>query len=249
MLQTIEPTHSAPVHYASLPTPPTSTAGSPSTSPANLSTTKTTEMTIPHRHHILIVTGPAGCGKSTIAKVLSDRYGFEYIEGDEVGLINPYHYVSYTNGSQYHPKANIDKMAAGIPLNDEDRWDWLILLRDQALKDLKNGAKGVVITCSALKKKYRDVIRTARLYDEEPDANVHFVYLRADKETLLARVRGRQGHYMKDSMVESQFAALEEPDELEVKQLKDVEIVDVKGSISEVSQLASDAVDKVLVQR
>ncbi|KAJ4985555.1 thermoresistant gluconokinase [Stagonosporopsis vannaccii] len=230
MLHAIDQTHSAPVHYASLPTPPTSTAGSPSTSSANLS--KTPEMAIPHRHHILIVTGPAGCGKSTIAKVLSDRYGFEYIEGDE-----------------YHPKANIDKMAAGIPLNDEDRWDWLILLRDQALKDLKNGAKGVVITCSALKKKYRDVIRTARLYDEEPDANVHFVYLRADKETLLARVRGRQGHYMKDSMVESQFAALEEPDELEVKQLKDVEIVDVKGGIAEVSQLASAAVDKVLMSR
>ncbi|KAJ4362776.1 hypothetical protein N0V95_001268 [Ascochyta clinopodiicola] len=232
MLQTVEPTHSTPVHYVPLPTPPTSTAGSPSTSSAHLSTVKTTEMVIPSRHHILIVTGPAGCGKSTIAKVLADRYGFEYIEGDE-----------------YHPKANIDKMAAGIPLNDEDRWDWLILLRDQALQDLKQGAKGVVITCSALKKKYRDVIRTARLYDEEPDANVHFVYLRADKETLLARVRGRQGHYMKDSMVESQFAALEEPDELEVKQLKDVEIVEVKGSIAEVSQLATTAVDRVLVSR
>lgn len=230
MLQTIEPTHSAAVHYGSLPTPPTSTAGSPPTSTANLN--KTTEMTIPHRHHILIVTGPAGCGKSTIAQYLSERYGFEYIEGDE-----------------YHPKANIDKMAAGIPLNDEDRWDWLILLRDSALKKLKEGAKGVVITCSALKKKYRDVIRTAKLYDEEPDANVHFVYLRADKETLLARVRGRQGHYMKDSMVESQFAALEEPDELEMKQLKDVEVVDVKGTINEVSELASAAVDKVLVSR
>ncbi|KAF1347280.1 carbohydrate kinase [Lizonia empirigonia] len=232
MLQTIEQTHSTPVHYASLPTPPTSTVGSPSTSSANLNTVKATDMVIPSRHHILIVTGPAGCGKSTMAKILADRYGFEYIEGDE-----------------YHPKANIDKMAAGVPLNDEDRWDWLILLRDQALQDLKQGAKGVVITCSALKKKYRDVIRTARLYDEEPDANVHFVYLRADKETLLARVRGRQGHYMKDSMVESQFAALEEPDELEVKQLKDVEIVDVKGGIAEVSQLATAAVDKVLVSR
>ncbi|KZM18442.1 Gluconokinase [Ascochyta rabiei] len=232
MLQTIEQTHSTPVHYVSLPTPPASTAGSPSTSPANLSAVKTAEMVIPSRHHILIVTGPAGCGKSTIAKVLADRYAFEYIEGDE-----------------YHPQTNIDKMAAGIPLNDEDRWDWLILLRDQALQDLKQGAKGVVITCSALKKKYRDVIRTARLYDEEPDANVHFVYLRADKETLLARVRGRQGHYMKDSMVESQFAALEEPDELEVKQLKDVEIVDVKGSIADVSQLATAAVDRVLVSR
>lgn len=137
-------------------------------------------------------------------------------------------------------------MAAGIPLNDEDRWDWLILLRDQALEALKHGAKGVVVTCSALKKKYRDVIRTARLYDEDPNANVHFVYLRADKQTLLARVRARQGHYMKDAMVESQFAALEEPDEAECKQLKDVEVVDVKGTIQDVQDLASAAVDKVL---
>jgi gluconokinase len=138
-------------------------------------------------------------------------------------------------------------MAAGIPLNDEDRWDWLILLRDQALVSLKNGAKGVVVTCSALKKKYRDVIRTARLYDEDPNANVHFVYLRADKATLLARVRARQGHYMKDAMVDSQFAALEEPDEMECKQLKDVEIVDVKGTIQDVTNLASAAVDRVLL--
>jgi gluconokinase len=140
-------------------------------------------------------------------------------------------------------------MEAGIPLNDEDRWDWLILLRDQALKDLKNGSKGVVITCSALKKKYRDVIRTARLYDEDPNANVHFVYLRADKETLLARVRARQNHYMKDAMVESQFAALEEPDETECKQLKDVEIVDVEGTIQDVQRLAMNAVDRVLALR
>ena len=137
-------------------------------------------------------------------------------------------------------------MEAGIPLNDEDRWDWLILLRDQALKDLKNGSKGVVITCSALKKKYRDVIRTARLYDEDPNANVHFVYLRADKKTLLARVRARQDHYMKDDMVESQFAALEEPDEIECRQLKDVEIVDVENTIQDVQRLAMNAVDRVL---
>lgn len=137
-------------------------------------------------------------------------------------------------------------MSAGIPLNDEDRWDWLILLRDQALVNLKNGSKGVVVTCSALKKKYRDVIRTARLYDEDPDANVHFLYLRADKQTLLARVRARQGHYMKDDMVESQFAALEEPDEAECKQLKDVEIVDCKGPVEEVQVAASAVVDKVL---
>lgn len=142
-------------------------------------------------------------------------------------------------------------MSDGIPLNDEDRWDWLIILRDQALTKLKEGSKGVVITCSALKKKYRDVIRTARLYDEDPDANVHFVYLRTDKDTSLARVRARQGHYMKDMMVESQFAALEQPDETECKQLKDVEIVDVQLSttISEVNEMAAAAVDRVLAIR
>ncbi|KAF2029436.1 carbohydrate kinase [Setomelanomma holmii] len=230
MLQTVEQSQAAPLHYASPPTPPISNSVSPSVSSTSLNATKASSMTIPSHHHILIVTGPAGCGKSTIAMHLSERYGFHYIEGDE-----------------FHPKANIDKMAAGIPLNDEDRWDWLILLRDEALRCLKNGAKGVVVTCSALKKKYRDVIRTARLYDEDPNANVHFVYLRADKATLLARVRARQGHYMKDAMVDSQFAALEEPDEAECKQLKDVEIVDVKGTIQDVKLLASAAVDCVLV--
>jgi gluconokinase len=160
----------------------------------------------------------------------------------------PRHVNMWLTICKFHPKANIDKMAAGIPLNDEDRWDWLILLRDQALTALKNGSKGVVVTCSALKKKYRDVIRTARLYDEDPNANVHFVYLRSDKATLLARVHARQGHYMKDTMIESQFAALEEPDETECKQLKDVEIIDVKGSIQDVQQLTGAAVDKVLIQ-
>ncbi|KNG51037.1 carbohydrate kinase [Stemphylium lycopersici] len=219
-----------PIPYVSPPTPPSSATGSPKSSSV-LNEAKTAKMTISTNHHILIVTGPAGCGKSTIAKHLSDRYGFDYIEGDE-----------------FHPKTNIDKMAAGIPLNDEDRWDWLILLRDQALTALKNGARGVVVTCSALKKKYRDVIRTARLYDEDPNANVHFVYLRSDMETLLSRVRARQGHYMKDAMVASQFAALEEPDETECKQLKDVEIIEVKGSIQDVQQLAGAAVDRVLAQ-
>ncbi|KAF2131298.1 carbohydrate kinase [Dothidotthia symphoricarpi CBS 119687] len=230
MLQTFEQTHSTPtIYYASPPTPPVSSAPSPSISSSSLNTVKAANMIVPSRHHILIVTGPAGCGKSTVAKLLADRYGFHYIEGDD-----------------FHPKANVDKMAAGIPLNDMDRWDWLILLRDQALSSLQRGEKGVVVTCSALKKKYRDVIRTARLYDEDPNANVHFVYLRADKETLLARVRARQGHYMKDAMVDSQFAALEEPDDAEIKQLKDVEIVDVKGSLLDVQRLATIAVDRVL---
>ncbi|KAF2018947.1 carbohydrate kinase [Aaosphaeria arxii CBS 175.79] len=230
MLQA-QPSQPAPAHYVAAPTPPMSTPGSPSTiAPTNTHTS--TAMKISSNHHILIVTGPAGCGKSTVAKFLSERYGFVYIEGDD-----------------FHPPANIAKMAANIPLDDADRWDWLILLRDQALQALKQGAKGVVVTCSALKKKYRDVIRTARLYDEDPNADVHFVYLRASKETLLARVAARQGHYMKDAMVVSQLAALEEPDADEVNRLKDVSVIDVKGTPAEVQQLATVAVDGVLEEK
>ena len=137
-------------------------------------------------------------------------------------------------------------MAENIPLTDADRWDWLILLRDEALKALTEGHKGVVVTCSALKKKYRDVIRGASLYRGSPNASVHFVYLRASKETLLHRVKARQGHYMKDTMVLSQLEALEEPDNDEINKIKDVRIIDVSGSQAEVSRLAAAAVDEIL---
>ncbi|KAF2472286.1 carbohydrate kinase [Lindgomyces ingoldianus] len=223
MLQTAEPLHQSSLHYAPSPSAPISTSAAPVVKP------NPPAMTTPDHHHILIVTGPAGCGKSTVAKFLAERYSYVYIEGDD-----------------FHPLSNIEKMAANIPLDDADRWDWLILLRDQALAALKQGANGVVVTCSALKKKYRDVIRTARLYDEDPNASVHFIYLRASREVLLARVGGRQGHYMKDTMVTSQLAALEEPDKQEVERLKDVKIVDVSGSPLEVEKLAIAAADQIM---
>lgn len=84
MMQTMEQTVPQPIQYVSPPTPPASTTASPSSSSAALSEAKTRHMAISTHHHILIVTGPAGCGKSTIAKHLSDRYGFDYVEGDEV---------------------------------------------------------------------------------------------------------------------------------------------------------------------
>ncbi|KAF2706820.1 carbohydrate kinase [Pleomassaria siparia CBS 279.74] len=228
MLQSFEPSHTSPLHYVGAPTPPISTPVSPSKA-ASSTSTNTPNMSGPKNHNILIVTGPAGCGKSTVAQFLATRYGFAYLEGDD-----------------FHPKANIAKMANNIPLEDADRWDWLNILRDEALKELDKGAKGVVVTCSALKKKYRDVIRTAQLYANDPNSAVQFVYLRANQETLLARVGARQGHYMKDAMVISQLAALEEPDEREIGKLRDVEIIDVSGSPEEVEKLATVAVDRVL---
>ncbi len=133
-------------------------------------------------------------------------------------------------------------MAAGIPLTDADRWDWLILLRQQSTAALSTGASGVVLTCSALKLKYRDVIRIAAYKDH--DIAVHFIYLQADEQTLLARVKARKGHYMKDSMVRSQFTSLEEPTPDE----GDVLCIDVSGSMADVRRSAVDVVRNVLAE-
>ena len=106
-------------------------------------------------------------------------------------------------------------MGAGFPLTDEDRWDWLITLRNEAVKQLQK-SNTVIVTCSALKRKYRDVIRVASY--EHPTVQVHFIYLKVDEDTLQARVKARVGHYMKEGMVHSQMEALEEPaqDEFDV---------------------------------
>lgn len=116
-------------------------------------------------------------------------------------------------------------MTAGIPLTDDDRWDWLTRLRDECLAQIAlatstmkstststtapSSTPSIVLTCSALKRKYRDVIRVANYY--EPSVRLHFVYLHASEEVLVQRVRARVGHYMKESMVKSQWDTLEVP--------------------------------------
>lgn len=131
-------------------------------------------------------------------------------------------------------------MANGTPLADADRWDWLVELREAAVDCLDDGAQGVVLTCSALKKKYRDVIRVA-CYNNHA-VQIHFIYLRASEELLLQRVQARQGHYMKPSMVKSQFQSLEEP-----KRERDVISIDVDNTQDSVQRLARDAVTSILV--
>jgi len=133
-------------------------------------------------------------------------------------------------------------MATGVPLTDEDRWDWLKILRAESIRQLRKNKAGVVMTCSALKLKYRDELRKASF--NEDNVQVHFIYLRASQELLLARVKARQGHYMKDSMVKSQFQALEEP----TRDEEDVFVVDVSVTMPEVQSLAIDVVTKVLQQ-
>ncbi|EAA36239.1 hypothetical protein GE21DRAFT_898 [Neurospora crassa] len=174
----------------------------------------------PEEQHIWLVTGPAGCGKSTVARYLAESLHWPYIEGDE-----------------FHPPANIEKMSAGIPLTDADRWDWLTALREASIRALDQGNSGVVLTCSALKRKYRDVIRVAPYFT--PNLHLHFIYLDASEEILLQRVLARQNHYMGANMVHSQFEALEPPTPAET----DVIRIDVSRPAD---MVMADALNQVL---
>lgn len=131
-----------------------------------------------------MVMGVSGCGKSTVAGLLAGRLGWDLEEGDDL-----------------HPSANVAKMAAGVPLTDDDRWPWLARVAAWIREHTDAGRPGV-ITCSALKRAYRDVLRG-------PD--VVFVYLHGSKELIAARLAARHGHYMPTSLLDSQFATLEPP--------------------------------------
>lgn len=121
-------------------------------------------------------------------------------------------------------------MGNGIPLTDADRWDWLIVLRNEAIERLQN-ANSVIVTCSALKHKYRDVIRVANY--EHPSVQVHFIFLKLDEQLLQERVSQRVGHYMKESMVRSQMAALEEPDEDDETDVIKVDVSQSKDAVQD----------------
>lgn len=150
------------------------------------------------------------------------------------------HNSNFLIGFQFHPPANIEKMANGTPLTDADRWDWLTVLREESTRLISSGSEGVVLTCSALKRKYRDVIRVAAYYD--PSLLIHFIYLDASEETLLQRVSQRKNHYMGANMVHSQFDILEKPSDDE----KDVINVDVSRVLDQVLQDAHEKVVKVM---
>ena len=130
-----------------------------------------------------LIMGVAGSGKTTIAQKLTEEINAFLIEADD-----------------YHSKNNIKKMSSGIPLNDEDRYDWLIKIREEIIKRQKT--QNLVVTCSALKKKYRSILNVK---------NYYLVYLKINKETARKRINNRQDHFMPDTLVESQFSILEEP--------------------------------------
>ncbi|ULJ59650.1 gluconokinase [Wielerella bovis] len=156
------------------------------------------------KHYIIM--GICGCGKTTAAQTVQQHLHCAYAEGDD-----------------FHTQVNRDKMGAGIPLTDEDRQPWLENLRDWMSEQAKNGAKHSVVTCSALKKAYRDILRGA-------EGEVYFIHLSPPIELNRDRMAARQGHYMKASMVDSQLAILQplEPDERGI-------VIDNAGAADEVA--------------
>jgi gluconokinase len=132
----------------------------------------------------IVVMGVSGSGKSTVAAGLVDRLGWEFAEGDD-----------------FHPPANVAKMRNGVPLDDDDRWPWLRTLAAW-IGEHEQAGKSAVVTCSALKRSYRDLLR-----DGHP--SVWFAHVTADAEQIRDRVQRRTGHYMPPSLLDSQLATLE----------------------------------------
>jgi carbohydrate kinase (thermoresistant glucokinase family) len=135
---------------------------------------------------VVVVMGVSGSGKSTVAGVLAGRLGWDLAEGDDL-----------------HPPSNVAKMAAGHPLTDADRWPWLRLVAGWITEHTAEGRPGV-ITCSALKRSYRELLRGDR---------VVFVYLAGSREQIARRMTARHGHFMPTALLDSQLDTLEPPGE------------------------------------
>jgi gluconokinase len=135
---------------------------------------------------VIVLMGVAGSGKTTVGRELAAELGWEFLDGDN-----------------FHPAANVAKMAAGVPLDDADRAPWLAAVRDEIARRLAGG-RPAVFACSALKERYR---RELGLGSDR----VKLVFLHGEYSLILDRLRHRQGHFMKESLLRSQFEALEIP--------------------------------------
>lgn len=133
-----------------------------------------------------VVMGVSGCGKTSVAKLLTDRSEGDFLDADD-----------------FHSTANKARMASGIPLHDEDRTEWLTAL-NAALKKLSTNPAPTFLACSSLKQAYRE-----RLSQGLPD--LRFIYLRGSKQCILDRLSRRTDHFMPSGLLESQFSILEEP--------------------------------------
>jgi gluconokinase len=135
---------------------------------------------------IVVVMGVTGAGKTTVGRLLAASLGAAFLDADD-----------------FHPAPNVEKMRVGTPLTDEDRWPWLARL-NETLRAHEARDASAVLACSALKASYRKVLLDGL-------AEARLVYLRGSRATIAARLADRRGHYMNPALLDSQFAALEEP--------------------------------------
>ncbi|MBJ9999771.1 gluconokinase [Erwinia sp. S38] len=165
-------------------------------------------------NHVFVLMGVSGSGKSAVAKAVAHELKAAFLDGDFL-----------------HPRANIEKMAGGHPLDDTDRKPWLKAINDAAFAMQRTNDVSLIV-CSALKKHYRDILR-------EGNKNLSFVYLKGDFDTIESRLRARKGHFFKPQMLVTQFATLEEPGSEE----KDVLVVDINQSLDDVIASTLKAID------
>lgn len=135
---------------------------------------------------VFVIMGVSGSGKTTVGRALAQEIGAPFYDGDD-----------------FHPAENVSKMANGIPLDDEDRYPWLLRLRNLIAEHLAR-RETAVVACSALKKAYRDLLR-------QGNEGVEVIYLQGSLDLIWQRMKGRQAHYMKADMLKSQFETLEPP--------------------------------------
>ncbi|KAK3399617.1 P-loop containing nucleoside triphosphate hydrolase protein [Sordaria brevicollis] len=181
---------------------------------------------------IWFVTGPTACGKTTVAKALARELGFTFVEGDD-----------------YHPKANVEKMSHGEPLTDSDRAGWLQALAEHetaAPPTSSSSSPHLVITCSALKRHYRDILRLGAKH--AGDLRIRFIFLSAPEEVLRQRAEKRKGHFAGAGLVKSQVEVLEMPDPDPKKEggEGDVVVVDVDRDVESVERAVVERVREVM---
>ncbi|MTD29404.1 gluconokinase, GntK/IdnK-type [Erwinia sorbitola] len=157
--------------------------------------------------------GVSGCGKSAVAQSLAAQSGIPCLDGDFL-----------------HPRHNVDKMAAGDALDDNDRLPWLQALNDAAYAMLRTNTTSLMV-CSALKKRYRDMLRHG-------NSGLHFIFLNGSHDVIKERLRKRKGHYFREDMLDSQFRDLEMPSIDE----KDIVIINIERPLE---QVVAECINKI----